>query len=74
MYIYIVKNPAGDVLAVNRTLHGSATELYGLDVETINGEEASEAILEKALSSVARIECRSSTNEKIIVERHFLGN
>ena len=38
MNVYIIKHATGEILSVNRTVHGCATELYGLDVE-IHEEE-----------------------------------
>lgn len=74
MNIYIIKHPTGEILAVNRTLHGCAMELYGLDVVDLAGDEASEEALSSALTSAPSIECKTSEDLTLTVERHYLGN
>tara|TARA_Y100001968_G_C19212164_1_gene645296 strand:- start:549 stop:791 length:243 start_codon:yes stop_codon:yes gene_type:complete len=68
MNVYIIKHATGEILSVNRTVHGCATELYGLDVE-IHEEE-----LQKALASSPSTTCKTSEGVTIVVERHYLSN
>lgn len=74
MYTYIIKKKTGEILSVNRTTHGTAMELYGLDVTEISGKEADEETLVQALSVSASVECKTSENNTYTIERHFLGN
>lgn len=74
MYTYIIKQPTGDILAVNRTLHGCAMELYGLDAVKFEDQNLSEDLLEELLKTAPSIQCKTSEDKILIVERHFLGN
>lgn len=74
MNVYIIKKATGEVLSVNRTLTGVAMEAYGLDIVTIEGDEASKDALESKMTSKPVVECLTSDDEIIYIERHYLSN
>lgn len=74
MNVYIIKKVTGEILSVNRTITGVAMEAYGLDVVTVEGRDAGKEEIENAMSSKPMIECRTSDDQIIIIERHYLGN
>jgi len=74
MNVYIIKKVTGEILSVNRTITGVAMEAYGLDVTMVEGRKADKDEIEREMSSKPMIECRTSDDQIIIIERHYLGN
>ena len=49
-------------------------ELYGLDIKSIGGLEASCESLQTALATSPHVECLDNNGQAYIAERHFVSN
>jgi len=74
MNIYIIKHKTGQIMSVNRTILGCSMELYGLDIKSIGGLEASCESLQTALATSPHVECLDNNGQAYIAERHFVSN
>lgn len=61
-------------MSVNRTILGCSMELYGLDIKSIGGLEASCESLQTALATSPHVECLDNNGQAYIAERHFVSN